>query len=628
MREVPQTPGNIPHTMKTTTALPLTCAPQPVARPRMNARFTAPLLTLSAAVLLSACASTPLPPWPAATPAAKPPVAATQATRPVPPPLGLPPRDEAIATPVTITPVAPSTPESATAAMPYGEAVAARFPEPPVRYETPGLAEGRRAFTTNAELSQWLLRLATDTQGATRSRLLDLGLSQRGTPIQALLLTQAAGTDIATLEASRRPTVLLVGQQHGDEPAGSEALLVVARELAQGLLEPMLKRINVIIVPRANPDGAEAGKRATASGVDMNRDHLLLKTPETRALAALVRDYRPMAIIDAHEYTVAGRFLEKFHAIQRYDVLLQHATTANLPEFMTRAALEWYRAPMIKALDAENLTQEWYYTTSTRMDDLRLSMGGTQPDTGRNVNGLKNAVSMLLETRGVGIGRAHIQRRVHSHVTALTSALRSTVDRADSLQQVRSYEARDIASQACRGEIVVEAAPTPTQHEIIMLDPETGADRTLRVDWNSSLRLQALKKRPRPCGYWLAGSADDAVERLRLLGLQVLRVAEQGSVLADTYHEDSRDTATRKDVRGSVEGDQPIIRVQVTPTRSAIDIPAGSYYVPLNQPLANLAIAALEPDTQNSYFAHHLIANLGDTARVMVPPSLVFEDTD
>jgi hypothetical protein len=584
---------------------------------------------LVAAAVLSACSSTPLPPWTTQPPSAAQPPAAAQARRPVPPPLGTAPRGEAPAAPVTITPIGPNAPEpSAAAPLPYGEAIAARFPDPSVRYETPGLAEGRRAFTTNAELTQWLRDLATGQHGATRMQMLDLGLSQRGTPIHALVLTRAAGTDAMALEASRRPTVLLIGQQHGDEPAGSEALLVVARELAQGLLEPMLDRINVIVVPRANPDGADAGTRVTASGADMNRDHLLLQTPEAQALARLVRNYRPMAIIDAHEYTVAGRFLEKFHAIQRYDVLLQHATTANLPEFMTKAALEWYRAPMVKALGAESLTQEWYYTTSTRPDDLRISMGGTQPDTGRNVNGLKNAVSMLLETRGVGIGRTHIQRRVHSHVTAITSALRSTVERANDLEQVRSYEARDISAQACRGDIVVEAGPTPTQRELVMLDPDTGADRTQRVDWNSSLELVTLKKRPRPCGYWLAGGASEAVERLKLLGLQVMRVAEPGSILADTYQETGRTTAQRQDVRGTVAGGQGIVRVQVTPTRSAIDVPAESYYVPLNQPLANLAVAALEPDTQNSYFANRLIPNLGDTARVMAPPSLVFEDTD
>ena len=586
-----------------------------------------------ATLLLAACSSTPLPPWPGQEAGAR--ASAPQAGRPVPPPLDTGAStatspSEGISTPVIVTPLPGSlaAPEASTSQLPYSAAVAARFPDPSVRYETPGLASGRQDFTTNAELTQWLRQLASSQKGATRSQMLDLGLSQRGTPIHALVVTRVANTHAAALEDSGRPTVLLVGQQHGDEPAGSEALLVVARELAGGLLEPMLDRINVIVVPRANPDGAEAGKRVTANGIDMNRDHLLLQTPEARALARLVRDYRPIAVIDVHEYTVAGRFLEKFKAIQRYDMLLQHATTANLPEFMTKAALEWYRQPMLKALDAQGLTQEWYYTTSTQPEDMRLSMGGTQPDTGRNVNGLKNTVSMLLETRGIGIGRSHIQRRVHSHVTAVTSALRSTVDHAGKLEQVRSYGARDISAQACRGEVVVEAGPTPTQHDLLMLDPETGADRPLRVDWNSSLQLQTLKKRPRPCGYWLAGSNDRAVERLKLMGVQVMRVAEAGSALADTYHETSRASAERQDVRGTVAGAAPIIRVQVTPTRSAIDVPSGSYYVPLNQPLANLVVAALEPDTQNSYFANHLIPALSDTARVMTPPSLVFEEAD
>ena len=48
--------------------------------------------------------------------------------------------------------------------------------------------------------------------------------------------------------------------------------------------------------------------------------------------------------------------------------------------------------------------------------------------------------------------------------------------------------------------------------------------------------------------------------------------------------------------------------------------------MPLNQPRANLAVAALEPDTQNSYFANHLIDELGNTARIMSLPALVFED--
>ena len=79
---------------------------------------------------------------------------------------------------------------------------------------------------------------------------------------------------------------------------------------------------------------------------------------------------------------------------------------------------------------------------------------------------------------------------------------------------------------------------------------------------------------------------------------------------------------------GAGAGKAGIVRSQVTPVRTAIDAPAGSFYVPLNQGLANLAVAALEPDTESSYFANRLIDSLASTARVMSVPSLVFEEAD
>ena len=610
----------------------------PLSRPEPRiTRWAAPA-TL-AALLLTACGSTPLPPWPS-TPTAQQrsapaPLPRVQQGTVVPAPLGqqtpaqVPPQRAA----VVASPLPQSAPllvrDEAPMAPPYGDAVAARFPNPSVVYSTPGLGADRRAFTTNAEVGQWLRSLSDSApRGSTRTQLLQIGSSQRGEPIQGLLVTRAAGTDPASLDKSGRPTVVLIGQQHGDEPAGSEALLVISRELAQGLLEPLLDRINVVVVPRANPDGAEVGTRVTANGVDMNRDHLLLNTPEARALAQVINDYRPILVVDAHEYTVVGRYLQKFNAIQRYDALLQYTTTANYPEFLTKASQEWFHQPMVAALKAQGLTSDWYYTTSTNLQDKRISMGGTQPDTGRNVHGLKNTVSLLIETRGVGIGRMHIQRRVHAQVTAITSALRTTAERAAHLEQVRSFVVRDVSAQACRDQVVIEAEATPTQRDLDFLDPETGADRSIRVDWNSSLTLRNTKVRARPCGYWLSADASAAVERLRQLGIQVMRVAEPGSVLAESYRETAREAGNRQDVIGTIAGSGDIVRVQVSTLRSAIDAPAGSFYVPLNQPRANLAVAALEPDTQNSYFANHLIQELGQSARVMAVPSLVFEETD
>ncbi|CAM3360284.1 M14 family zinc carboxypeptidase [Polaromonas hydrogenivorans] len=492
-------------------------------------------------------------------------------------------------------------------------------------YNTPGLQASRTTFTTQDEIHIWLRDQATALSRSVgvKAAVLPIGTSQQGQPLEMLVLTRGTGTDPAALQATGRPTVLLIGQQHGDEPAGSEALLVIARELAQGLLQPLLERINVVIVPRANPDGAERGQPFTASGQDMSRDHLLLNTPEAQALARLARDYRPTVVLDAHEYTVLGPYLQKFNAVQKFDALVQYSTVANLPEFLTKADEEWYRRPLLAALKGQGLSSEWYHTTSTDTADRKIAMGSPEPVTSRNVEGLKNSVSLAVETRGAGIGRLHIQRRVHTHVTAITSVLGSTAQRANELGQLHPYLEKEVSSQACKGQSIVEAANTPAQYDLQMLDPVTGADKTVTVDWDSALALRPLKSRVRPCGYWLSASSKTAVERLRLQGVQVLRVLEQSALLGDIYRETSR---TGNAQQGSMADGQPIIKTDVALMRGVIDAPAGSYYVPLNQPLANLAIAALEPDTRSSYLANRLLDGLASTARIMSEPSLKAEE--
>lgn len=573
----------------------LNCVPQL----GMTVRFSA----IAMAALLAACSSTPLPPWPGTAPG--------MASRPAP---------VAPSVPAPLATPAPAPVAGPAETLPYSAAVAARFPEPTVRYETPGLEAGRTTYTTQREIEQWLREIANKSLGSgALLGLVTAGTSQRGLPIQALVATRARSIEPRALDALDRPTVMLVAQQRGDEPAGSEAMLVIARELAPGgLLEPLLARINVVVVPRANPDGAFAGLRATANGVDMTHDHLLLRTPEAQALASLVRDYRPVVVLDAGEFVVSGPYLQKYQALQRPDMQLQYAGTANAHEFVTKAAREWLQEPMTAALGNAQLSSDWYATTASDPKVLTWSMGSIAPDTLRNASALRNSIGLMVRTRGVGIGRTHLQRRVHSQVVAISSALRSTAERTSELNQVQSFVRRDISAQACRQQMVVQAAQTPGQREITMLQPETGADYAVKVDWNSSLALRPLKSRVRPCGYWLSASATAAVDRLELLGVQVLRVAESAPLIADTY------TPTPGSAPSPAGGS--VRQVQVTPTRGAVDAAPGSYYVPMNQPAAHLAAAALEPDTEFSFFAHHVIGNLDDVARVMVRPALVFEE--
>ncbi len=568
---------------------------------------------------LAACTSVPLPAW---TPALPRPSAGAPAS-------SLPPPTES-SVPVETFPVVPPSVIAgipAEAPAPYNAAVSARFAAPSVVYKTPGLQADRTNFTTQEELQKWLRdqSAALSRSAVIKANVLTIGTSQQGRPIEALIFTRGTSTDPAALQATGRPTVMLTAQQNGDEPAGSEALLVVARELAQGLLQPVLERINVVIVPRANPDGAERGEHTTANGQDMSRDHLLLNTPEAQALARLTRDYQPTVVLDAHEYTAVKPYLQKFGALQKFDALLQFSSTANQPEFLSKADEEWFRRPLLAALKGQGLSTEWHYTASSDPSDRKLSMGGFQPETSRNVDGLKNAVTLLIESRGADLGRLHIQRRVHTHVTAITSVLGSTAQRANELGQLRPYIDKEISAQACRGTAIIDAATTPAQYDLVMLDPITGADKTVTVDWNSALALRPLKSRVRPCGYWLSASSKTAVERLRLQGVEVHRLLEPSAMLGDIYREAGRAGTSKDEAGADLRPGAENAKSEVTLLRGVIDGPTGSYYIPLNQPFANLVMAALEPDTQSSFFTNHLIDNLTSSARVMSEPSLKTE---
>lgn len=542
------------------------------------------------AVLLAACQSTPLPPWQGASSGsssnAPAPVSDVQAG---------------------VVANAGQTIDSK-AFTGYSAAVAARYPEPAAQYQTPGLQPGRTSFSTNQEVRSFLSNLAQTSQPGVQARVETIGVSQDGQEISALLISHSGAADAAGFAASGKPTVLLVGGQSGADHAPTEALLAQAQMLTQGQWAQWLQSINVIIVPLANPDGAARSIATTANGVDLTHDHLTLQTPEARALAKLQSDYRPMVIVDHEEYAVGGPFVEKFNAIAYFDAYIQAGDTPNTPEFVRKAVNEWFVEPVFNALKAQNLSVDWNTQTSADLGDLSLSMAAMTPDTLFNVGGLKNAVSLLVKSRGSDLGRTHIQRRVHTHVVADAKILEQAAARSAHLAQVRTFVNREAASQACRGQVVIHADQSVQNRSVRMLNPASGADLMREVVWHSSINPQITATRTRACGYLLEGHETAAVERLQLLGLSVLRVAEPGELQVQTYTETGP---------GQVQLD--LNRLQV---------PEGSYYVPMSQPLAQLAASALEPDSDASYFSSRVIGSLNNLIRAAEPPALVFEEVE
>jgi hypothetical protein len=496
-------------------------------------------------------------------------------------------------------------------------AVAARYPDPAVDIATPGLREGRSDFTSQQELEAFILDLA---RRSTDLRVRVLGRSQEGRDIHLLVFARPAVADGAEVLKNGKPTVLIVGQQHGNEPAGGEAALALAGQLAGADRAAVLDRVNVLIVPRANPDGAYHFVRGLHDGNDVNRDHLLQLTPEGRALGRVSTEFQPDVVLDCHEFGVKTRWLEKFGALQGYDALIQYATVSNLPAELTELAESKFRQPLLRALEAARLTHSWYYTSSYNLADPVVSMGGVVPDTGRNIAGLRNTVSFLIETRGVGIGRAHFKRRVYTHLVAMNAFLDAAAAGGDALlARLRDIRAQ-VSAGTGHGNIVVSGVATQTRHTLQMIDPDTGRDKPVEVAWRDALELQIRLERPRPFGYVLAGSEAEAARHLRGLGVTVLRIAADERIGVERYRITSREEAKKEDVRRNDEDATPkVIRIATVTEPAQISVHAGDFYVPMDQPLANVVGAALEPETQSSFASNRLLSLPASASEPVLP---------
>lgn len=552
-------------------------------------------LMISSVLALAACSSTPLPPWPNASVGT-----ATPRTNTVPAGTNAP------ASQAQVMPVAPN---ARLEALPYGAEIAALFPAPDAQYSTPGLSPERRSFTTNTELAELLQELSQHrASGQPRLSLLHSGNTQSGAPLYAFIASRATSAKPMALDETNLPTVMLIAGQRGTDAAATEALLVIAKELdSGGSLTPLLDKINIVLVPRANPDGFDKGIATTADGTDLRFDHLQLKTPEARFLAKLVRDYRPSVLLDGDEFAAIEPSLQRFGTVRANDVGLQYALTPNAHEFITKAAREWMHEPTLKTLSQAGLRVDWAYEAVGQSAQDGFAMGTLQPTSLRNVSSLKNVVSMGVESRGSDLGHTHIQRRVHSHVQAMTAVLQSAAQRGNDLHKVQTFVTRDVASKACNGTLTVQAQPRTEARELTMIDAATAQMVQKNVPWRSSLNLNEARTRKHACGYWLSANAVEATERLNMLGVIVNRVGELSSLQAQTYQINADTTS-------------------VNLTSSALEAAPGSFYVSMNQPLAYLAAAALEPDTPYSYYSTGVIKNLAETARVVALPNIVFDE--
>jgi predicted deacylase len=151
---------------------------------------------------------------------------------------------------------------------------------------------------------------------------------------------------------------------HGNEPAGDEAALALlgAMDADPTWAAGFLEKLDIIVLPRYNPDGNAYFQRTLATNFDPNRDHTKLARQQTRDIKQWFSTFAPHIAIDMHEYGARSRYAGNYS--NAADGMYSAAKNLNIHPAIRELA-ETVFAPAIGAsLESKGLRGEPYITAS------------------------------------------------------------------------------------------------------------------------------------------------------------------------------------------------------------------------------------------------------------------------
>lgn len=477
-----------------------------------------------------------------------------------------------------------------------GKVTAKFFPDPEIEIQTPAFAK-KRGFTTYSELMNYLHSLATTYPD--RIKLQIVGRTQRGRDIPMIKVSNG-GTD--------KLRMLYAGCVHGNEPGGTEGLLYFMKQLvADPVQSKWLDKIDFYILPSVNIDGSEEGQRLTANGIDLNRDQTLLSTPEAQMMHRVASTVRPQVFIDFHEYKPLRASYEDvgdgWLLTNPNDFMFLWSSNPNVAPTLQTAINELYVPEAIRMADAAGLKHATYFTTKSDRGDVIFNIGGSSPRSSSNIMALRGTISMLMEIRGIGLGRTSYKRRVNTVYKLAESYARTTFDHAEQIREAVE------AAAHYNGDIAVNfRSKAVSDYPLTFIDILANKEVTIPVDARLATENEVTLTRKRPLAYFLNADQHRAVETLKNFGVEVETLSAPVTLPMECYI-----------VTAAVESHDPVagvlpLNVKTTTEIRTVTLPAGSYRVSLDQPLATLATVLLEPESANGFINYRVIeAALGKT---------------
>lgn len=460
---------------------------------------------------------------------------------------------------------------------------------------TPSEVEGFARPTANRRLGRYLRYLANTYPDVVR--LQRIGVSGAGRAVFAVHCGASRPRDLSRHETDGgRLRVLLFAQQHGNEPGGKEACLLLLRRLVAEPRRDLLEHLDVCVVPQLNPDGAAAGRRQTANGSDLNRAHHTVAEPEHQALYGLFHRFRPHVTLDLHEHN-AERHYRAAGVLPLADLLSEGPTNLNVAPALRALAAAVLAAAVPRAAAAGYLQTRYMRgdPADARRRPRYSSLGAYD---GRNLPALFGTLAFIYEVTRHNSLDGGLQRRAGAGAAGLETLLDAVTARRDEI-------ARAVAEERARrrtgppGPVVLRARYRLALQSPPICWPYLHRDSGTRGEFllsEARTQAEATRQRPLPHAYWLDLPAEHS-------WWDDLRPALAGHGIALTHLETPLTGGVERyrfqDVtRRRLDGPP---RVTLRAQEASETIPVGAVLLPCAQSGGVLAALLLEPDAMDSF---------------------------
>jgi hypothetical protein len=459
-----------------------------------------------------------------------------------------------------------------------------------------------RETTRYAELVEFVERVSA---ASPLMHLTTFGYTLEGRALPLVVVGRVPDASPEAVRASGRTVIYLQGNIHAGEVEGKEVLLVLLREIAEGRHTALLDSLVLLVAPIYNADGNERvlltnrplqhgpiggmGQRPNAQGLDLNRDHMKLVSPEARSLVGMLNRYDPHVGVDLH--TTNGTR----HAYHLTYSPPLHPNTD--PAIIALLRERWFPETTRRIREQHGWHYYYYGNVSGEGEARGWYTFDHRPRFNSNYIGLRNRIAILSEAYSYLTFEDRIlaTRRFVDEILRFAHANASTIRRV-----VEEADARDVAGRTLAVRATFERSPQPV--DILMGDvaeernPYSGLPMLRRLDVVRPERMyeygtfRATESERVPREYLVPAELTRVLDVLSDHGV-CMRPLGTGVAAADV--ERFRITATRVAEREFQGHRERTVEGVWEATRA--ELPAGTMIVALDQPLARLIFKLLEP---------------------------------